>query len=206
MVSSRFIRVDRQLCITTTFRDITERQKAEAALKASQEKFAKAFHSSPDAITITERDTGRYIEVNEGFCRLTGYSAEEVIGRTAHDLNIWARPEERQRLVEVMRRDGRAHHLEMSGQHRDGTRKMVEVSVEQIDLDGKACLLLTARDISALKDAQAQIQHLAYHDPLTNLPNRALLMDRLTQQIALLKRQAARRPAVPRPRPLQAHQ
>ncbi|WP_374980298.1 PAS domain S-box protein [Pseudomonas solani] len=192
VVSSRFIRVDRQLCITTTFRDITERQQSEAALKASQEKFAKAFHSSPDAITITERDTGRYIEVNEGFCRLTGYSAEEVIGRTADDLHIWARPDEREHLIEVMRRDGRAHHLEMSGQHRDGTRKVVEVSVEQIDLDGKACLLLTARDISALKDAQAQIQHLAYHDSLTNLPNRALLMDRLTQQIALLRRHKLR--------------
>jgi diguanylate cyclase (GGDEF)-like protein len=50
------------------------------------------------------------------------------------------------------------------------------------------CLLLTARDVSLLKNAQAQIRHLAYHDPLTNLPNRALLMDRLSQQIALLKR------------------
>ncbi len=52
----------------------------------------------------------------------------------------------------------------------------------------RACLLLTAPDVSLLKSAQAQIRHLAYHDPLTNLPNRALLMDRLSQQIALLKR------------------
>lgn len=188
VVSSRFIRVERQLCITTTFRDVTERKQAEAALKASQEKFAKAFHSSPDAITITELESGRYIEVNEGFCRLTGYSAEEVIGRTAGEMQIWSDPAERRRLLEVLDRDGRALHLEMVGRHRDGHTKTVEVSVERIELDGKACLLLTARDISALKDAQEQIHHLAYHDPLTNLPNRALLMDRLTQQIALLKR------------------
>ncbi|WP_271411702.1 sensor domain-containing protein [Pseudomonas sp. Q1-7] len=188
VVSSRFIRVERQLCITTTFRDITARQQAEAALKASQEKFAKAFHSSPDAITITERDSGRYIEVNEGFSRLTGFRAEEVLGRTAAEMNIWARPSERDHLIETIKRNGRVHHLEMLGQHRDGHQKTVEVSVEQIDLDGTPCLLLTARDISALKDAQAQIQHLAYHDPLTNLPNRALLTDRLTQQIALLQR------------------
>lgn len=188
VVSSRFIRVDRQLCITTTFRDITERQAAEAALKASQEKFAKAFHSSPDAITITERDSGRFIEVNEGFCRLTGYRPEEVIGRTAKELQVWANPQERERMVEAIIRDGRVYHLEMHGQHRSGKLQLVEVSVEPIELNGTPCLLLTARDISELKEAQAQVQHLAYHDPLTNLPNRALLMDRLIQQIALLKR------------------
>lgn len=188
VVSSRFIRVDRQLCITTTFRDITERQAAEAALKASQEKFAKAFHSSPDAITITERDSGRFIEVNEGFCRLTGYRPEEVIGRTAAELQVWVNPEERQRMVEAILRDGRVYHLEMHGQHRSGKLQLVEVSVEPIELNGTPCLLLTARDIGELKAAQAQAQHLAYHDPLTNLPNRALLMDRLVQQIALLKR------------------
>lgn len=188
VVSSRFIRVDRQLCITTTFRDITERQAAEAALKASQEKFAKAFHSSPDAITISELDSGRYIEVNEGFCRLTGYRPEEVIGRNSLELNVWAYPEERERMVELVRSEGRAYHLEMHGQHRDGSIRLVEVSVEPIELNDTPCLLLNARDISELKEAQAQVRHLAYHDPLTNLPNRALLMDRLTQQIALLKR------------------
>ncbi|MDG9927035.1 MULTISPECIES: bifunctional diguanylate cyclase/phosphodiesterase [unclassified Pseudomonas] len=188
VVSSRFIRVDRQLCITTTFRDITERQAAEAALKASQEKFAKAFHSSPDAITISELDSGRYIEVNEGFCRLTGYRPEEVIGRNSLELNVWTYPEERERMVELVRSEGRAYHLEMHGQHRDGSIRLVEVSVEPIELNDTPCLLLNARDISELKEAQAQVRHLAYHDPLTNLPNRALLMDRLTQQIALLKR------------------
>ncbi len=64
----------------------------------------------------------------------------------------------------------------------------MEVSVEPITLNETACLLLTARDVSLLRNAEAQIRHLAYHDPLTNLPNRALLMDRLSQQIALLKR------------------
>ncbi|MEX6504302.1 PAS domain S-box protein [Pseudomonas zhanjiangensis] len=188
VVSSRYIRVERELCITSTFRDISEQLRAEAALKASQEKFAKAFHSSPDAITITERDSGRYIEVNEGFYRLTGYHPEDVIGRTSLELNIWAKPEQRQAMLDTLRRDGRILHQEMLGQHRDGQIKTVEVSVEPIELNDTDCLLLTARDISQLKEAQAQIQHLAYHDSLTNLPNRALLMDRLTQQIALLKR------------------
>ena len=188
VVSSRFIRVDRQLCITTTFRDITERQAAEAALKASQEKFAKAFHHSPDAITITERDSGCYIEVNEGFTRLTGYQPEEALGRNVNDLNLWTDPQQREKLLVLMRRDGHVHRLQVPAQDRFGTPKVVELSIDPIDLEGKPCLLLTARDITELKQAQEQIQHLAYHDSLTNLPNRALLMDRLIQQIALLKR------------------
>ncbi len=171
-----------------TLVDISERVLREQRLQASEEKFAKAFHSSPDAITITERDSGRYIEINEGFTRITGYQSAEVIGRTVHELNIWAYPEERIRMIEHLTQQGQVLHMEMHGQHRDGEVRLVEVSVQPIELNGVPCLLLTARDISELKQAQAQVQHLAYHDALTNLPNRALLMDRLTQQIALLKR------------------
>ncbi|MGB4075712.1 PAS domain S-box protein [Pseudomonas sp.] len=192
VVSSRVVLVSNQRCILTTFRDISERQKAQAELQASQEKFALAFHSSPDAITITERDNGRYIEVNEGFGRLTGYAPNEVIGRSAMELNVWADLSEREQMVQRLKRDGHVYHMEMRGKHRDGTIKLVEVSVEPIELNNTPCLLLTARDIGELKSAQAQIQHLAYHDSLTNLPNRALLLDRLTQQIALLKRHQLR--------------
>ncbi|WP_313517543.1 PAS domain S-box protein [Pseudomonas sp.] len=192
VLSSRFIQVEGEPCITTTFRDISKRKRAEAALQASEEKFAKAFHSSPDAITISERDSGRYIEVNEGFTRLTGYRAEEVIGRSVFDLNIWASPVEREAMVETLKRDGRVKHMELRGLHRNGQIMTFEVSVEPIELNGTPCLLLNARDISQLKAAQAQVQHLAYHDSLTNLPNRALLMDRLKQQIALLRRHGLR--------------
>ncbi|MGP9827129.1 sensor domain-containing protein [Ectopseudomonas khazarica] len=171
-----------------TLVDISERVVHEQRVRASEEKFAKAFHSSPDAITITERDSGRYIEVNEGFSRITGYQNAEVIGRTSHDLNIWAYPDERARMIEHLTQHGHVLHMEMHGRHRDGEVRLVDVSVQTIELNGVTCLLLTARDISELKQAQAQVQHLAYHDALTNLPNRALLMDRLTQQISLLKR------------------
>ncbi|MDD2050447.1 sensor domain-containing protein [Pseudomonas putida] len=188
VISSRLITVDDQPCSVTTLRDITQQQRAEAALKSSEEKFAKAFHSSPDAITITEVDSGRYLEVNDGFCRLTGYSASEVIGRTSNEIGIWADDKQRAVLVSELQEKGRVHHREMLGRNKRGEILTVEVSIEPIVLNESQCLLLTARDVSQLKNAQAQIRHLAYHDPLTNLPNRALLMDRLSQQIALLKR------------------
>ncbi|MCF5076364.1 PAS domain S-box protein, partial [Pseudomonas syringae] len=188
MISSRLIKVGDQPCIVTTLRDITQQQRSEAALKASEEKFAKAFHSSPDAISITERDTGRYVEVNDGFCRLTGYRADEAIGLTLYQIGIWADENQRAALLAELQIKGRIHHLEMLWHNKRGELLAVEVSVEPITLNETPCLLLTARDVSLLKNAQAQIRHLAYHDPLTNLPNRALLMDRLSQQIALLKR------------------
>ena len=187
VVSSRFIRIDRRLCIVTTFRDITKRQQAEAALKVSEAKFSTAFHSSPNALIISERSTGRFIEVNEGFRRLYGYRPEEVIGRTSADLGIWP-VAQRQEILERLERDGRVVSWEMIGHDRHGTPKHIELSVEPIALNETDCLLLSARDISQLKAAHAQIHHLAYHDPLTNLPNRALLMDRLTQQTSLHKR------------------
>ena len=188
VISSRQINVGNQPCIVTTLRDITQQQRSEAALKASEEKFAKAFHSSPDAITITELESGRYLEVNDGFCRLTGYRADEVIGRTVHEVGIWAEEKQRAALLAELQLKGRVIHQEMLGRNKRGEILTVEVSVEPITLNETACLLLTARDVSLLRNAEAQIRHLAYHDSLTNLPNRALLMDRLSQQIALLKR------------------
>lgn len=188
VIASRLISVDNQPCSVTTLRDITQQQRAEAALKSSEEKFAKAFHSSPDAIIITERRSGRYLEVNDGFSRLTGYSADEVIGRSAYEIGIWADDKQRGALLTELKELGRVHHREMLGRNKRGDILTVEVSVEPISINEVDCLLLTARDVSQLKNAQAQIRHLAYHDPLTNLPNRALLMDRLSQQIALLRR------------------
>lgn len=182
------IELEQRLYLLSTFMDNSAHMRAERALKASEEKFAKAFHSSPDAITITERDTGRYLEINNGFCRLTGYTADEVIGRTVFELGLWTELEQRRQLIQDLDETGRVNHRELTGRHKSGAHIIVDVSVETIILKDVECLLMNARDISELKNAQNQVQHLAYHDSLTNLPNRALLMDRLSQQIALLQR------------------
>ncbi|GFM68294.1 phosphodiesterase [Pseudomonas cichorii] len=174
------------LKLSGTLLDITQ-QHARSALLASEEKFAKAFHSSPDSITITELESGHYVEVNDGFCRLTGFTSQEVLGRTALEAGLWVEPEQLRQVTDQLRTTGKIHHLEMSGRHKNGTPLVLDISAELITLNETACLLVTARDISELKHAQAQAQHLAYHDPLTNLPNRAMLMERLGQQLTQLK-------------------
>ncbi|MCF5780024.1 PAS domain S-box protein, partial [Pseudomonas poae] len=82
-----------------TLLDITDQVEREQQLTASEEKFASVFHASPNAISITERDTGRYVEVNDGFCRLTGYRAEEAIGLTLYQIGIWADENQRSALL-----------------------------------------------------------------------------------------------------------
>ncbi|WP_240891268.1 putative bifunctional diguanylate cyclase/phosphodiesterase [Pseudomonas sp. TMW22091] len=161
-------------------------------LSVSEDKFAKAFHSSPDAITISELVSGRYLEVNEGFSRLTGYSCTEAIGHSPYELGIWGDGSKRQALIDELHDKGRITHREIVGRSKSGDVLHLEVSIEPITLNETPCILLTARDISQLKLAQAQVRHLAYHDPLTNLPNRALLMDRLSQQTLLLNRHGLR--------------
>ena len=84
-----------------------ERQRTEKALRESEEKFSKAFRSSPDAIAITTIKDGRFIEVNDSYPRLTGYTREEVIGHSATEFGIWARAEDRARMVQILKERGR---------------------------------------------------------------------------------------------------
>lgn len=89
---SLFLMVNRRLVVDLES-DLVERSQAEAALKLSEEKFFKAFHSSPDAILITRVRDGQVVEVNEGFSRITGYSAEEALSNSSINLHLWVNPE-----------------------------------------------------------------------------------------------------------------
>lgn len=154
---------------------------------ADADRFARLFHASPYPSSVTERATGRFIEVNPCFCETFGWPAEETLGRTAEDLNLWGNEQQRRALLIDLEADGRVEHREVLGRRRSGELVSLEVNVEPIQFNGLDCLLLTTRDVTLLKLAEAQVRHLAYHDPLTNLPNRALLMERLAQQVEQLQ-------------------
>lgn len=187
-VSSSFFTVNRQACVLSRFRDVTARKQAEAALRASEEKFSRAFRASPDSISITEKATGLHLEINEGFTRLTGYTPAEVIGKTAHELNIWVDYHERAKLIQELETRNRVLQQEMRVFAKDGRQLLVSVSIEPLTINDTECMVLTARDITEQKLIEARVKHLAYHDALTDLPNRLLLTDRLNQTLALLTR------------------
>ena len=171
-----------------TLLDITDQVEREQRLQHSEDKFVRLFQASPYPVCVSDQATGRFVEVNPTFCDTFGWTACEVIGRTAEELGLWSDEHQQAMLKEELKRFTRVRHREIIARRKTGEPLILEITLEPITLENTHCMLMTARDVSQLKNAQAQIQHLAYHDPLTNLANRALLMDRISQQVTLLKR------------------
>ncbi|MBE9115331.1 PAS domain S-box protein [Lusitaniella coriacea LEGE 07157] len=128
--------------------EIAERRSAEIALRLSEEKFSKAFRSSPSAITITTVTDGQHVEVNETFCELTGYSPEEVLGSTTLDLNLWVNARDRQSLFEILQTKGSVRNYEFDFRTKSGEVKTALLSAEIITLLDQNCLLSISNDIT----------------------------------------------------------
>ena len=150
---------DRKL-FTVILRDITERERAKAELQKLEERFSKAFRSSPVGFTITNLADGRFIEVNESFLNLLEFSYEEVIGHTSVELNMLGSAE-RARFIQQLREQGRLINFELQMQAKSGRLIDVLFSVEQIELNGTACALTTIIDITDRKRAQEQVAYQA---------------------------------------------
>jgi len=136
--------------------DTTEHERAKEALRISEEKFNKAFRSSPEWFVITTLDDGFYLDVNDAFLRTTGYKREEVIGRTSKELGIWAKPKEREEMVRILKRDGAVRNMEVTFRMKSGEIRHVLWSAEVIDYGGEKCLLAVTRDITPLKQAEEE--------------------------------------------------
>ncbi|MDQ3181382.1 MAG: PAS domain S-box protein, partial [Acidobacteriota bacterium] len=138
-------------------RDITERRKAEGLLRESEERFAKAFNSSPLVLTITSLKTGKLTEVNETFINLTGYSREEAIGRTTDELGLW-QPTERDAELAAVTSEGQINNTEYSFQMKDGTQIVGLLSAELLEIGGETCALTVIQDITTRKRAEELIR------------------------------------------------
>ncbi len=140
--------------IVLNYRDITERKKAEEALRLSEEKFSKAFHSSPDSVTLTDIGNGRIIEANEGFERVMGYGHDEIVDKTALELQLWEDPDDRVRLVNQLLEEGSVRHFEARLRRKDGNIRSCLISADTIQLDTGPCMVAVSRDITEHKEAE----------------------------------------------------
>jgi PAS domain S-box-containing protein len=134
---------------------IGERDRTLAKLGESQEKFSKAFRASPDGLALSELKTGRYIEVNDGYCKLFGFSRDEMLSRTSLELGLWVDPNDRVRMTEALTRDGSIRHLEVRMHGRDGADRIIQLSADAIELDGKHCLVSVLHDVTDRIHAEA---------------------------------------------------
>lgn len=97
-----------------------QKRKADEALRLSEDKFSKAFHISPDAISITRLSDGTYIEVNQGFTAITGYAPEEVLGKPALAVNVWSNLDEYRSFLLSMQLQGQVNNMEAVFRNRLG--------------------------------------------------------------------------------------
>ncbi|MBF2026628.1 MAG: PAS domain S-box protein [Oscillatoriales cyanobacterium C42_A2020_001] len=153
-----------------SFNEMTEQlmqsfDQVKLALQESKEKYTTVFRTSPDPIIVSTLPDGKILEVNDSFLRLSGYSQEQVINRTAIELGLWNRLEEREEFLQLIQKTGRIYNQEVSAQTQYGTKLTVLISSEVIELEGKKCLLTVAKDITerkrleeALKQSTTKLQ------------------------------------------------
>lgn len=137
--------------------DITDRKRAEQALRESEEKFSKIFRDAPVLIAISDLATGVYLDVNDKTLSVSGYSREEMIGHTAPELG-WVTAEQRNHLVQTLRQQGRISGLELTMCSRTGERRTGLFGGEEIRIAGRPCLLTVASDITERRRNEEQLQ------------------------------------------------
>ncbi len=149
------------------------------ALQISESKFAKAFHTSPDAITITRLIDGEYIDVNEGFCSITGYTRDDIIGKKLADLSVWVDLSDRDKVVTELQKKGEVINFEAQFKGKGDRTGTGLFSARLIEIDGEKFLLSIARDISeriqgnrALKESEER-----YRIITENMAETVWLMD-----------------------------
>ncbi|GEM_PF-470311 len=123
-------------------------------ITTQEEKFSKAFHSSPYAITITRMSDGQIIEVNESFFRITGYQLADVKGSTTIGMHLWDREEDRALVVSELASKGKVHDREFQFRKKSGEIITGLFSAEIITVKNEICVLSSINDITRIKRAE----------------------------------------------------
>ena len=146
--------------------DITERKTHDEALLLSEQKFSMAFRYSPDAMSITTLNEGRYIDVNDSYLRISDYKREEIIGRTSLEINAWVNPEDRIRMQQILRQRGAIHNQEFEFRRKSGEIGIYLFSAEIVNINGESCVVSVRRDITESKATEALVRAAAERDRL----------------------------------------
>ena len=133
--------------------DITELKRAEAALALAEAKYATVLRVSPDPVMITRLADGHYLEVNPGFTRLFGHTADDTREWGISACSLWVDPSDRALLVAGLNVFGLVNDLEARFQCKDGRVVTGLVSAQLIEIDGERCILGEVRDISETRHA-----------------------------------------------------
>ena len=135
-------------------RDISERKESEHKLKESEEKFRTVFATIPEPVAITRVADGVYIDVNEQFIQLSGYSREELIGHSSLTVNIWGNPDDRVRMIDGLQKEGKVENLDAEFVSKEGRVIHGLMSARVVEIDGEKFVLTITRDLTARRLAE----------------------------------------------------
>lgn len=158
LVSLQVTNIKREQYLIAAFDDITERKEMEEALQASEERFYKMFHLSPDIMVLSAIETGICINVNQSFLNCFGYSREEVIGKSTQDLVY--EPGGREKLIDQLKQEEILQNEEISVHGKSGEKKILLLSADTIELRGTKYLLSSSKDITKHKNLERELARL----------------------------------------------
>jgi len=127
-------------------------------LRQSEEKFRLAFRTSPDSINFNRLSDGKYLDINEGFTKLTGYTREEAVGRTSVDLDIWYESRDRERLVQALMSHGYVENFESRFRRKNGQIGIGLMSARILTMNGEQVILSITRDITDRKKIEEELR------------------------------------------------
>ncbi|MEA5113868.1 MAG: PocR ligand-binding domain-containing protein [Geobacteraceae bacterium] len=134
--------------------DITERRKAEMEIRESNERLRVAFETIPDYISISTLEDGVFVDVNPGFTKIVGYTRDEVIGKSALDLDLWIDPGNRWQFLDTIRKNGSVNNIENKYRHKDGRVIDVSMYASIIKLDNKPYMFGFLKDITEVRKSE----------------------------------------------------
>lgn len=164
LLRARTLHIGGQACILAVCQDITPRRRLEKARqdaaeaqRISEVMFSTAFHSSPEAITLSRLKDGKLLAVNPAFVTLTGWERDTALGTTAHALGLWPYPEERVAIVELLQEHAVLRDFQCTLGTADGSHRDCLVNASTVDIAGQTCLICIIRDVTDQKAAVASL-------------------------------------------------
>lgn len=150
----------RMRVIGEIFSESLTRTHQENELRTSEERFETAFRSNPQPMSLATLSDGRYLDVNDSFLTVSGFSREEIIGRTSTELNFWPNAADQDSFLERLTTERRVRNFEMKFRTRSGALRDFLSSAELLDLGGEQCVLVAASDITERKTLENDLMRL----------------------------------------------